>query len=87
VAFARTSGLQQTLVYLLPLAALGIIFGNSFSAFSNPLPLQQTGEPRTTQEAMRGRPATREALTLYFGLVAVGLLISLLLTYAFFFQP
>jgi hypothetical protein len=85
---ARPERIGIGLLYVLPLAwvALTFYFSLPNAAPGNFAP--QTGEPTNmTQERLRGREGTREALTFYFGIVLIGLVVTLVFFISAFSLP
>jgi hypothetical protein len=68
-------------IYVLPLIWLILIFRFGFPRVtSHEFPVTP-GEPRHTQEALRGDTGRREAITFYFAILLVGLLLTLMFLY------
>lgn len=62
-------------IYGLPLIWLVLLFRFGFPKTNGQDMAPQLGEPRYTQEFIRGEAGTREALTFYFLLLLIGLII------------
>lgn len=76
-------------LYLLPVVWIPVTFRYSivpidFRGFNAEVHNLGTGEPRHTQESLRGPAGTREALSLHFALTLISLLIMLILFYSFY---
>ena len=74
--FQPAYGPQDGWLYLVPLAWLAGTFALGFpktspDPFSGAISETGQGEPRQTQEAIRGKAGTREALQFYFSLLFV----------------
>jgi hypothetical protein len=72
------------LFYLLPLTEIALLLRYGLSGISMRRFPTMRGEPRVTQEQLRGPAGTREALTLYFTLAAIGLIGMLLVLFRSF---
>jgi hypothetical protein len=72
------------LFYLLPLAEIALLLRFGLAGISMRQFPTMRGEPRVTQEQLRGPTGTREALTLYFTLAAIGLIGILLVLFRSF---
>jgi hypothetical protein len=69
-------------IYALPLAWLIVLFRFGFSKGAYPAEgPPQLGEPRYTQEALRGSAGTQEALRFYFLLLFIGLVLLQLILF------
>ena len=74
------AGLAAWWVYALPLVWMVLLFRFGFSGFGKVHQYPTfTGEPRYTEESLRGRAGTREALTFYFLLLLIGLILGLVI--------
>jgi hypothetical protein len=65
-------------LYALPMVWLILLFRYGFSGLGGPRQFPSyTGEPSYTEEALRGAAGTREALTFYFLLLLIALILGL----------
>lgn len=64
-------------LYALPILWLILLFRFGFPVTSRREFPSLPGEPYFTQESLRGRPGRREALTFYFLLLLIGLIVGL----------
>jgi hypothetical protein len=69
-------------LYILPLIWLILIFRFGFPRLASPQFPETPGEPRHTQDTLRGQAGKREAVSLYFAILLVGLLLSLMFLFS-----
>ncbi len=70
-------------IYILPFILMALLFGLILAAAGPMQPHQYREEPYYTQEELRGRAGSKEALTIYFWTLLVFLLALVVLRYAF----